>query len=92
MQFGIHHFKVKPEGIFFLSVAKYQTYPRKKIHTWTNQRKIETTGAKTCCAKIEIRCKVGKEKNVSLDAKRRKYLSGLVGTYQGKQGWSVREG
>lgn len=35
----------------------------------------------------------GREReNVSLDAKRRKYLKGLVGTYQGKQGWSVREG
>lgn len=92
MQFGIHHFKVKPEGIFLPFSGKISDISKKKNHIWTNQRKIETTGAKTCCAKIEIGCKVGKEKNVSLDAKRRKYLSGLVGTYQGKQGWSVREG
>lgn len=63
---------------------------KRKICTFKKKWKENNGGQDMPC---QTRDKVeGGERNVSLDAKRRNYLKGLVGTYQGKQGWSVQEG
>lgn len=72
--------------------AYYQTEPRENIHEKIKEGE-KPQGPSHAVPKERDKVQGReREKNISLDAKRRKYLKGLVGTYQGKQGWSVREG
>ncbi len=85
MHFWIQNFKVKPSVIFLPFIGILSDRAKRKIYTWKNQRRRETTGTESCCAKREIRWKVGKEKCFS-GCKEKEVSKGPCGYVPGKAG------